>query len=162
MEQTLGHIENRIMSISHLYSLLYTKHNLSYINAYEYFSLLVDNIQNTLQNKEIDIQVKTDIELYSEVAVYCGFIINEAVSNALQHAFKVAEKGTIIIGLDKKDTTYHLTIHDDGKGFDSTKNHESLGLIIIESLATYQLHGVLEIEGIHGIHINIRWEERHV
>jgi len=160
MQQSLMHIENRIMSISHLYSLLYAKHNHSYINAYEYFSLLVDNIQNTLHKKEIEIILDTQVELHSETAVYCGFIINEAVTNALQHAFEEKEEGNIIIHLVKKENVYILTVRDNGKGFDTSINYDSLGLIIIESLATYQLHGTLKIVIKDGTQLIIKWENK--
>ena len=160
MQHALMHIENRIMSISHLYSLLYAKHNNSYINAYEYFSLLIDNIQNTLHKEEIDIELKTDVALHSEIAVYCGFIINEAVTNALQHAFEPEEKGLILINLIKQEKAYILKIQDNGKGFDTSVTHDSLGLVIIESLATYQLNGTLEIAAQDGTDITIEWEDR--
>ena len=162
MQNALIHIENRIMSISHLYSLLYAKHNNSYINAYEYFSLLIDNIQNTLHKEEIAIELKTDVVLHSEIAVYCGFIINEAVTNALQHAFEPDEKGDVIINLIKQDKEYILKIQDNGKGFDTSMTHDSLGLVIIESLATYQLNGTLEITAQDGTDITIQWEDRDV
>ena len=155
------HIENRIMSISHLYSLLYAKHDISYIHADEYFSLLVTHIRTTLNKEDIDIILDTDVALHSETAVYCGFIINEAVTNALQHAFEVEEKGSIKIGLVKNKNSYTLTIEDDGQGFDTSITHESLGLVIIESLATYQLHGSLQINGQSGTKIVIAWEDRH-
>ena len=158
MQQTLMHIENRILSISHLYSLLYAKHDISYINAYEYFSLLIENIQNTLHKEEVEIQLNTDVALHSEVAVYCGFIINEAVTNAMQHAFEPCEKGNITITLTKQDKTYLLNIIDDGKGFDTSLAYSSLGLTIIESLATYQLHGTLDIDASAGTKISISWE----
>ena len=154
------HIENRILSISHLYSLLYAKHDISYINAYEYFTLLIENIQNTLHKEEVEIQLNTDVALHSEVAVYCGFIINEAVTNAMQHAFEPCEKGNITITLTKQDKTYLLSIVDDGKGFDTSLEYSSLGLTIIESLATYQLHGTLKIDASKGTKITISWEAK--
>jgi len=160
MQQTLIHIENRILSISHLYSLLYAKHDISYINAYEYFSLLIENIQNTLHKEEITVKLNTDVALHSEVAVYCGFIINEAVTNALQHAFKENEEGIITITLTSIGKIYLLTVIDDGKGFDISIEYSSLGLTIIESLATYQLHGTLSIESKQGTELIITWEEK--
>ena len=114
MKYALMHIENRIMSISHLYSLLYAKHDISYIKADEYFSLLIAHIQTTLNKENIDIRLNTDVALDSEMAVYCGFIINEAVTNALQHAFEGENKGNIDIGLMKDNDKYVLTIEDDG------------------------------------------------
>jgi two-component sensor histidine kinase len=160
MQQALMHIENRIMSISHLYSLLYTKHDIGYIHAEEYFSLLIGHIQTTLHKEDICITFNTDVSLDSETAVYCGFIINEAVTNSLQHAFEPGVKGNISIALMKYKKTNILIIEDDGAGFDTSMSHESLGLVIIESLATYQLHGSLSIASKKGTKIEITWEDR--
>ncbi|CAA6813104.1 MAG: Histidine kinase [uncultured Sulfurovum sp.] len=160
MQQTLMQIENRIISISHLYSLLYAKGDISYINAYEYFSLLIENIQNTLHQENIKIELTTTITLHSEVSIYCGFIVNEAVTNALQHAFEPTQKGLISVDLVKKEKHYLLTIKDNGKGFDTSRGYDSLGLVIIESLASYQLKGTLEIDATDGTDITITWKDR--
>lgn len=161
MQETLFQIENRILSISHLYSLLYAKENMSYIHAYEYFSLLIDNLQSALSNDLIEIKLYTDITLHSEEAVYCGFIINEAVTNALQHAFTEQKRGIIVVRLTKQNEHYILTIKDNGKGFDTSVTYQSLGLVIIESLASYQLHGTLDIFANLGTEIIVKWEHNH-
>lgn len=162
IQQTLMEIKNRIMSISHLYDLLYTKDNISYINTYEYFSQLIENIENTFQPNEVNTILKTNIIIRSEIAVYCGFIINEAITNAFQHAFHTKKKGNIIIKLIQKEKYYHLTIQDNGKGFNAlTTMHNNLGLTIMKSLATYQLHGTFNIQSDDGTHIHITWEDRH-
>lgn len=78
----------------------------------------------------------------------------------MQHAFGVKKEGTIKIDLVKNNKVYILTIEDDGEGFDASIAYESLGLVIIESLSTYQLHGQLEIDGNNGTKIKISWEDR--
>jgi len=160
IQRTLTNIENRIMSINHLYALLHAKHDVSFIDANEYFLLIAKHIQKSFQNTKVKIEIQTTIALHSEMAVYCGFIMNEVITNALQHAFSSGEEGEIIVKLIQQKKHYQLSITDNGKGFDSTQNSNSLGLMIIESLATFQLNGTCNIYQKDGINIVIVWEER--
>ena len=160
IQRTLTNIENRIMSINHLYALLHAKHDVSFIDANEYFLLIAKHIQKSFHNTKVKIEIQTTIALHSEMAVYCGFIMNEAISNALQHAFSSGEEGEIIVKLIQQENYYQLSITDNGKGFDTTQDSNSLGLVIIESLATFQLKGTCNIYQKNGTNLIIVWEER--
>ena len=160
MAASLTQVENRILSISHLYALLHTSHNISTVNAQEYLSLLIEQIQSTFTQEYVNITLHTDLTLDSETAVYCGFIVNEALTNAMQHAFTPEQSGEIHIILTQEKHIYRLIIQDNGKGFDTAKTYDSLGLVIMESLASYQLRGSMQIDTRHGTHIEILWEGR--
>ena len=159
IRHTLLNVENRIMSISHLYALLYEKHDLSSVSAYEYFSLLCEHVQTTLGNENVNVHIDTDVRLDPETMVYCGFIVNEALTNALQHAFEADEPGEVSIKLSQRAQNYILMIKDNGKGFDMNVTHQSMGLLIMESLAAYQLKGSMQISTASGTEIAIIWEE---
>jgi len=159
VQRSLIHIENRILSINHLYALLHTKENLTYIDAHEYFDLLISTIQNGFYQENIEITVYATVQLPSQTAVYCGFILNEALTNAMQHAFTEDQKGHIEISLVEQEDHYVMQIKDNGKGFNATKEFHSLGLTILELLATDQLNGTLEIDTKTGTAITIRWKE---
>lgn len=160
MAASLTQVENRILSISHLYALLHNSHNISTVHANDYLSLLIEQIQSTFACEHIAISLHTDLTLDSETAVYCGFIVNEALTNAMQHAFAPDQSGEVQIILTKEDRTYRLVVKDNGKGFDTAKTYDSLGLVIMESLASYQLRGTMQIDTERGTHIEIIWEER--
>jgi len=162
MREILISLENRIFSISQLYSLLYTRENASYIHAFDYFTLLVENIQAVLDRMDIEVTIETDCELPSETAVYCGFIVNEAITNAFKHAFGEGEVGKVHISLKKcDDGRYCLRVADNGKGFDTTRKNGTLGLTIIQSLVIYQLHGTYSIDSERdGTVIEIEWKEK--
>ncbi len=159
MVASLRQVENRILSISHLYALLHNSHNISTVNAHEYLSLLIEQIENTFANEHITVSLHTDVTLDSESAVYCGFIVNEALTNAMQHAFTPGQPGEVHIILEEDSGAYRLVIRDNGRGFDTTKTYDSLGLLIMESLASYQLRGTLQIDTERGTHIEILWGE---
>jgi two-component sensor histidine kinase len=159
-QNILKNLENRILAINHLYALLHTKHNLAYVNAYEYFSLLIDSIQTTFQKEHVTIELNARVNLKSEDAIYCGFLLNEALSNTLQHAFDEHETGRVKVNLTREEQHYTLAITDNGKGFDSTKQYNSLGLMIMQALAVGQLKGSFHIESFDGVHIVIEWSEQ--
>ncbi len=159
MKEVLKNLENRILSISQLYSLLYTRGNVSYIRAFEYFSLLAQNIQTALNRPDVQVEITSDCDLDSETAVYCGFIVNEAITNAFQHAFADGERGEVRVSLEKVDGgEYRLRVVDNGTGFDTSRKRESLGLMIIQSLAIYQLNGEFSMDSSqNGTVIEVMW-----
>ena len=156
-EEILTNIENRIMATTHLYSLLHTKENIIVADMQKYFYLITNNIQKSFKQNTIKINIYSSIIMKSELAIHCGLIVNEAVTNAFKYAFGNGG-GEIKIYLWDNSKNYFLTIKDNGIGFD--KNSKSgLGLDIIETLAILQLDGKLNIKTDNGVEINIIWEK---
>lgn len=158
-QKILINLENRIMSISHLYNMLYTKNNISFVNTYEYFSLLIEDIEISYEMPHINIKIQTNINITSQYALYCGFIINEAITNSLQHAFINKKDGNIFINLKKDKNIYKLSISDDGSGYKQDFNKDSLGLVIIETLVVTQLQGELKVNSKKGVNMQIEWKD---
>jgi len=155
-QQILMNIENRILSISHLYALLYTKENICFVNTHEYFSLLIKDIETSYAMPHVKIELETKVNIPSEYAIYCGFILNETITNSLQHAFVGRDRGDIFITLKKEDDQYRLSLCDNGIGY-NMQSSDSLGLIIIETLVETQLQGELFIDSNNGTNIEIAW-----
>ena len=89
------------------------------------------------------------INLNLETAHSCGLIINELVTNALEHAFDGREKGIIWLNLQRQaNANIVLSIRDDGVGlaqdFDFHQTN-SLGLRLVR-LLTRQLEGEVEVD----------------
>ncbi len=159
-QKILRNIENRILAINHLYSLLHSNETIDSINAYEYFSLLVDDITTSFDMPHINISIDATIKLPSSYAIYCGFILNEAITNALQHAFPIQNRGNIKIKLKKNISSYQLLFLDDGIGYNNDKTEDSsLGMTIIQTLVENQLRGKLTIKSINGTKIIIEWRD---
>lgn len=157
-QMILQNLENKVFAISDLYALLHTKENISTVNAYEYFSSIIKNVQASFQKPNITICLNTKINLPSDDAVYCGFILNEAITNSFQHAFNNTDTGKISVILEEKKDSYHFTIQDNGKGFLQNKKSDTLGMIIIDSLTRDQLEGEINISSSEGTQINIIWK----
>ncbi len=153
----LQNLENKVFAINDLYALLNTQENISTVNAYDYFSSLIGNVQKSFQKPYITINLETKAELNSDDAVYCGFILNESITNIYQHAFNHTNSGEALITLDKSDNIYHFMIKDNGIGFTYDSLSDTLGLTIIDTLAKNQLGGELRIDTENGTEINILW-----
>ena len=83
-------------------------------------------------------------------AIPCALVINELASNALRHAFKGRDEGSMKISLQEtKDGKIILTVKDDGVGIpediDIFKT-DTLGLKLVTNTVKKQLNGELKVE----------------
>jgi two-component sensor histidine kinase len=74
-------------------------------------------------------------QLPIDLAIPCGMIVNELVSNALEHAFPQGPSGTIRVAFASDAAGYRLTVADDGvglpEGLDPGKQG-ALGLKVVQ------------------------------
>jgi two-component sensor histidine kinase len=148
-------IQNRINAMSHLHELLYKQDDLSHINAYAYFDIVIEELQDSYEN-DVNISFDINTELKMEQAIYCGLILNELVTNSFKHAF-TNNTGTVSIKLTKKNSFFILIIEDDGIGYDKNISSNSLGLILVKTLAKNQLNGDIDIDSSNGVKVTITW-----
>ena len=136
-------LENRIHAISKSYDTLMLNQDLDQIEMKSYLGELITQISQGFAKEQINISTNINATLPLSHAVYIGLIVNELVTNSYKYAF-VENKGEINIELTKEGEKHHLTISDNGQGFDpTTKRSGSLGLILVESLVIDQLKGLL-------------------
>lgn len=74
------------------------------------------------------------VEVPVSIAVDAGMLVNELVSNALQHAFPHGRGGRVRVGFTAGPDGMALEVADDGVGYDPSVA-PSLGLILIRVLA---------------------------
>lgn len=151
-------IQNRISAMGHLHELLYRQDNIEYIDVYEYFELLIEEVRDSYDSY-IDIHLEIKTKLKMEQAIYCGLIINELITNSFKYAFTNKEEGNIFISLKKEDGIIRLIVSDDGIGYDKDTPTNSLGLTLVNTLAVNQLRGEIKIESINGVKTMISWKE---
>ena len=149
-------IQNRINAMSHLHELLYKQDNISHVNAYEYFEILIDELRDSYDS-DVNINFNIQCNLKMEQAVYCGLILNELVTNSFKYAF-TNNQGNINIVLEKTDNQFCLNISDDGIGYDQMQPRNSLGLVLVNTLAKHQLRGKISIDSDNGVNVNIKWK----
>src|SRR5262249_2481347 len=102
------------------------------------------------------------VQFGMETAIPCGLIINELVSNALQHAFPDNRAGEIKIELHPNpDNTYTLGVRDDGVGLPGgidLREPQSLGLQLVSTVRN-QLEGQMEMRRNDGTTFQLTFSE---
>jgi two-component sensor histidine kinase len=105
-----------------------------------------------------------ELSLNTEVAVPCGLIVHELVSNSLKHAFPNEREGEIRVDMYHKNSQYILTVADNGIGLPadfSPHTSKSLGFKLVLALAN-QLNGQLDFESHGGTRFSITFAEESV
>jgi two-component sensor histidine kinase len=77
------------------------------------------------------------LRLELEIAIPCGLIISELITNSIKHAFTGREKGGLSIETGMQGDEAFIRIADDGPGFSSSQANSrktGIGLEIIDSL----------------------------
>jgi two-component sensor histidine kinase len=101
-------------------------------------------------NKRLTITVDGDeLVLPSQAATALALATNELIQNALEHAFVARDKGTVQVRLQEEEEQISVVVADDGVGLAtamaSASGHSSLGLEIIRTLVTEDLHGTFTL-----------------
>lgn len=99
-------------------------------------------------------------------AVACGLIVNELISNSLEHAFGAEEKGEIqltlqdlpSVGEEDAEGSIRLEVADDGAGFDVEADPaHSMGLELV-AMMVEQLGGRLAIDSAAGAKFTVDFD----
>jgi len=145
---------NRVRSMALVHEELYHSKDLAHIDFASYVKNLVHSLYRAYKSNSASIQLKLDIHNIAmgiDLAVPCGLIINELISNSLKYAFpkKYRKKGIIQVALHEygKDMA-ELIIQDNGIGFPKDidpKKNKSLGLHLVTLLAEDQLGGTIQL-----------------
>ncbi|MCE9538423.1 MAG: hypothetical protein K8R85_04285 [Bacteroidetes bacterium] len=167
--ETFMESKNRIRAMALVHEKLYQSQDLSRIDFTEYmnsFITYMDN-SNNLNPENVKIHVNAITQSYFfkiDMAIPCGLILNELISNSFKYAFPENRKGNIhlFFGIEKKiekKNHYILEVADDGIGiplYVDLKNPNSLGLQLLEML-TEQIGGTLDLDRTKGTKFTIRF-----
>jgi PAS domain S-box-containing protein len=142
--------QSRIQSMALVHQLLYQSKDLARVDFGEYLKNLCARLVQTYHvgRERIAIEVvAASILVDIDRAIPCGLIVNELVTNALNHAFPDGRRGHIWVTLELAGDTLRLAVRDDGIGLPpqiKIENANTFGLQIARTL-TQQLAGRLEI-----------------
>ncbi len=157
--------QNRVRSMALIHEKLYRTKDFSSIDFGEYIRSLTTHLlisYHILPSQiEIDVNIK-DIIFNMNVAIPCGLIINELVTNSIKHAFSNCRGGKIKVSITKKGTNgYLLIVKDNGKGLPpeaiELEDPTTLGLQLVSSLVS-QLKGTLQYQFKNGAIFSIEFE----
>ena len=142
--------QGRVRSMALIHEQLYRSDDLARIDFAAYVGDLVRHLEQGLGSNATPVRFRLNIEplpLSLDLAIPCGMIVNELVSNAQKHAFPNGQAGEIRIEFIHRDCGYCLTVADNGVGIQeetATEDSLSLGLKVVKAL-TRQIHGDLDV-----------------
>lgn len=155
---------SRVRSMALIHEKLYQSKDFTEIDYAGYIENLAKYLSQVYVIDTDRIEFKFNIEKVSlkiDKGVPCGLIINELISNALQHAFPPSFKGEgkveVTVQMVDEDEI-ELIVKDNGVGISKDLNihkTESLGLYLVRMLSEEQLNGKLELDRAEGTKISI-------
>jgi PAS domain S-box-containing protein len=156
-------ILNRIKSIALIHEKLYRVKDYSNIDFSAYLKSLLDNLKRSyaVNPEKVGFVIEIeDISLNLDLALPCGLVINELVSNCLKHAFPQNEKGEVFIRFfSSGKNLFTFTVGNKGSGivfpedldFRQTK---TLGLQLVCTLVS-QLRGEISLNRLDGTEFRV-------
>jgi two-component sensor histidine kinase len=150
----------RIQAMAILHEILYESSSLAEIDFADYIRRLVEHLVRSYGAAS---RIRTEVRLeplqcHRDVALPCGLIVNELLSNAFKYAFPGGTKGGIRVVLrrDSKGKV-HLMVRDNGVGLPAGldwKTSTTLGLRLVRTLAR-QIDADVKTSGREGTFFSI-------
>ena len=154
---------DRVRSMALVHESLYHSKDLAKIDFADYIQNLASNLflSYRIHAGSIALKMRTDdVGLGVDIAIPCGLIVNELVSNALKYAFASGQKGELEIDLHTDENhKITLTVSDDGVGFPEDvdfRNTSSLGLKLVNALVS-QIGGTIDMQVKNGTEFTIEF-----
>jgi two-component system, sensor histidine kinase PdtaS len=166
IKESYNELEQRVAAMSYVHEELYKSDNLADIDFEEYLKKISTNLIS-IYNRSV--QVNNHLQVHDsfvniDIAVPCGLVINELLSNSLKHAFINEENSSaspekkVDVYFSEINSNYKLVVHDNGKGLDSDfdiENKGSMGLHLVRVIVEEQLRGTWQIENQNGLKVTI-------
>jgi PAS domain S-box-containing protein len=163
--EKLNECQRRVKTMALVHEKLYQSKHLGFINSEEYVkSLVSDLVESYALRTDIDIQVNVEsVNINLDIAIPCGLIINELLTNALKYAFKDRLSGHITVDMRLgQDHRFTLVVSDDGAGLPAgfdIGSTATLGMQLVAVLVR-QLGGEIRIKSGDGTTFTISFPEK--
>jgi len=166
----LAELSSRVRAMSLVHEKLYRSESLTSIDFQEYTESLVSHLRTSFGSPAIQCFIDArEVTIPLDLAVPCGMIINELVTNSLKYAFSkttataAREACRILVNLSCRDNRFSLTVADNGVGWPTDfdwRTAKSLGLTLVRMLGEHQLGGSYAVDGSDGIHFTLTFSLR--
>ena len=159
-------VGTRIHAMALLHETLYSSENPALVDFSAYVQRLAEQLFQAHGNSGNGVRLNTALKplcLDIDVALPCALIINEVVSNSLQHAFPDGRRGEIRIVLEEKTGVVSLLLADNGIGLPAGQEPDpslSLGYRLIKTLSR-QLNASLDFSGQNGVQCRLTFSAEH-
>jgi two-component system cell cycle sensor histidine kinase/response regulator CckA len=151
VQGVLSDVRGRIMTMALVHEKLYQTEDLAQLNFADYAASLLNYLWRSygLAADKVHLNMSfVPLILQVDMAVNCGLILNELVSNAIKHAFPGGSSGevTVVLEYDPATGTACLSVRDSGIGLPADldwRQSSSLGLRLVQMLAG-QMRGTVQ------------------
>ncbi len=147
-----SHVE-RLKAMALVHEYLYGGETYETVDIHKYLGEVTQNLQSLTSHTII-----ADIDplvLDMKTAMSLGLVFNEAVVNAIEHAYDESENGDIEVSLKRIGKKCLLRVKDHGQGFDAKKTYNTLGVTLIRDISTSLDDESIEINTKDGTEIKI-------
>ena len=160
VREALLELSSRVRAMSLVHEKLYRSESLARIDFQGYLQSLISHLRTSFGSPHIFCEINAlGVEMPLDLAVPCGMIINELITNALKYAFPEAwstatvKKKQIQVHMTHDNNTFILSVADNGvglpPGFD-LNTVKSLGLVLVRMLGQHQLGGRYSVDQTDG------------
>lgn len=141
----------RVRSMALIHERLYRSQDLGHVPVRDYIAQLAQDLYHSFGVSDTAVHFRLDVSippLALDVAIPCGLLINELMSNCFKHAFRPGDKGAIAVLFTQSSAdTLCLQITDDGQGMPAAVDPHhaaTFGLQLVQTLVD-QLHGTMTV-----------------
>jgi PAS domain S-box-containing protein len=146
--------QGRVRSIALLHESLYQSDDFGRVDMREYVERFVTTLRQTYRPCPRVVTSLDAVHLPVDMAVPCGLIMNELVTNVLKHAFEgTSPDDEVRVGVTSRDDVIRIVVSDNGRGFPAAVDPTTgatMGLSLVRDLAA-QLRGRASFEGRGGV-----------
>jgi len=165
----LAELSGRIKSMAMIHEQLYRSEAFSRIDFQIYLEELCAYLRSSYHlSGDISVCVSAmGVVMGLDIAVPCGLLITELVTNAFKYAFpadRQPEAGCKIdISVQWNGSAYTLAVADNGVGLPAGldwSNTKTMGLVLVKLLGQHQLQGRIEVDCTGGTTFRLRFAPR--
>ncbi|UFH60089.1 sensor histidine kinase [Sulfurovum mangrovi] len=147
---------NRLKTIGLVHEQLSLSSESTTVDIEKYLRSIIKSLQ-LLTKHTIVLNVENGLKLDTATATYLGLFINEAVSNAIEHAYLTQSGEEIRVSCLAENHTCRLTVEDRGQGFNSNDARNSLGLSLMENISDFLEESFMTLELENGTKITLEF-----
>jgi two-component sensor histidine kinase len=147
---------NRLKTIGLVHEQLSLSSESTTVDIEKYLRSIIKSLQLLTKHKII-LNVEKGLKLDTSTATYLGLFINEAVSNAIEHAYLTQSGEEIRVSCLAENHTCRLTVEDSGQGFNSSDARNSLGLSLMENISDFLEESFMTLELENGTKITLEF-----
>lgn len=140
----------KIRSIALIHERLLQSEKLDKVEISEYLGKLISDLRTTNLRQDLELIIRTSIDPHVtnvDMAIYCGLIVNELITNAIKHAFRDRKSGEIEVVFRTEGDEFLLSVRDNGVTIPEDTGpgkQGSFGMQLLE-IFVRQLGGTIDI-----------------